>query len=141
MTQGFEIVYAENMEEHYLQQIRLEIEKEAKNKKDFDKSIPFSFVCLDKKKNFIAGISGVSFYGALFVDVIGVSENFREKRYGTLLMEKAENLAKERNYKFIYLITMDFEAKPFYEKLGYKIEFAMHGYKKDSIMYYLRKNL
>ncbi|KIJ88600.1 acetyltransferase [Rickettsia asembonensis] len=56
-------------------------------------------------------------------------------------MEKAENLAKERNYKFIYLITMDFEAKPFYEKLGYKIEFAMHGYKKDSIMYYLRKNL
>ncbi|MFV9930114.1 MULTISPECIES: GNAT family N-acetyltransferase [spotted fever group] len=56
-------------------------------------------------------------------------------------MQKAEDLARERGCNFIHLVTMDFQAKSFYEKLGYKIEFAMHGYEKDSIMYYLRKNL
>ncbi|AEV92469.1 MULTISPECIES: GNAT family N-acetyltransferase [Rickettsia] len=56
-------------------------------------------------------------------------------------MQKVEDLARERGCNFIHLVTMDCQAKSFYEKLGYKIEFAMHGYEKDSIMYYLRKNL
>ncbi|AFC75107.1 acetyltransferase family protein [Rickettsia parkeri str. Tate's Hell] len=52
-------------------------------------------------------------------------------------MQKVEDLARERGCNFIHLVTMDCKAKSFYEKLG----FAMHGCEKDSIMYYLRKNL
>ncbi|ABV75207.1 Acetyltransferase [Rickettsia akari str. Hartford] len=29
---------------------------------------------------------------------------------------------------------MDFQSKPFYEKLGYKLEFTRYGYTKDSII-------
>lgn len=50
MTQDFEIVYAENMEEHYLQQIRLEIEKEAKNKKILTNLFLFHLYVLIRKK-------------------------------------------------------------------------------------------
>ncbi len=56
-------------------------------------------------------------------------------------MEKAENLACERGCTFIHLPTMDFQAKPLYEKLGYKLEFTKHDYEKDSVLYLLRKDL
>ena len=35
---------------------------------------------------------------------------------------------------------MDFEAKPFYEKLGYKVEFERKGYDKNTSFYFLRKD-
>jgi ribosomal protein S18 acetylase RimI-like enzyme len=37
--------------------------------------------------------------------------------------------------------TMDWEAKPFYESLGYTVEFERKGYDLNSIAYFLRKNL
>ncbi len=37
--------------------------------------------------------------------------------------------------------TMDFEALNFYKKLGYMVEFERRGFEKDSIMYFLCKNL
>ncbi len=56
-------------------------------------------------------------------------------------MAKAEELARKRKCFFIAVNTMDFEAKPFYEKHGFKVEFEMKGFQADSIMYFLRKEL
>lgn len=36
-------------------------------------------------------------------------------------MQKAEDLARERGCNFIHLVTMDFQAKSFYETLGIKL--------------------
>ncbi len=36
---------------------------------------------------------------------------------------------------------MDWEALPFYQKLGYSIEFVREGYNRASKMYMLRKKL
>nr|WP_202070134.1 GNAT family N-acetyltransferase [Rickettsia tillamookensis] len=142
MTQGFEIVYAEEMDKAYSAIIWDAFNKEAREKKNLRGDLKsFSFSLLDQNKDFIGGISGISFWGALYVSSLFVNENYRNQNYGSLLIEKAENLARERSCTFVCLSTMDFQAKPFYEKLGYKIEFTRHGYEKDSIMYLLRKNL
>jgi len=37
--------------------------------------------------------------------------------------------------------TMDWEALEFYKNLGYEVEFARVGYKKNSTMYILKKGL
>lgn len=34
---------------------------------------------------------------------------------------------------------MDWEALPFYQKLGYSVEFIREGYDSDSKFYFLRK--
>ena len=36
---------------------------------------------------------------------------------------------------------MDWEALDFYKKLGYYVEFERHGYLKESVFYFLRKDL
>ena len=41
----------------------------------------------------------------------------------------------------VFLTTMDWEALPFYQKLGYQIEYVREGYEKDSKMFVLRKTL
>jgi ribosomal protein S18 acetylase RimI-like enzyme len=50
-------------------------------------------------------------------------------------------LLKKRtmNQTFSTVNTMDWEALDFYKKLGYEVEFERHGFLKDSIFYFLRK--
>ncbi|MFY9590083.1 GNAT family N-acetyltransferase [Rickettsia endosymbiont of Halotydeus destructor] len=138
----FEIIYADEMDKDHGSIIVEAFNKDAREKKGLTGDLKtFSFSCLDQNKNFIAGMQGVSFWGGLHISSLFVNENFRNRNYGTSLMKKAEELAFERGCNFIYLSTMDFQAKPFYEKLGYKVEFTKCGYEKDSVMYLLRKNL
>lgn len=142
MTQDFEIVYAEEMDKAYSAIIWDAFHKDAQEKKGLTGDLKsFSFSCIDQNKNFIAGMQGISLWGGLYITSLFVDENHRNKKYGSLLMEKAEELARERDCNFIVLSTMDFQAKPFYEKLGYKLEFIRHGYEKDSASYHLRKDL
>ncbi|WP_342270241.1 GNAT family N-acetyltransferase [Rickettsia endosymbiont of Orchestes rusci] len=138
----FEIVYADEMDKNHESIIIEAFNKDAREKKGLEGDIKsFSFSCFDKDKNFIAGISGMSSWGGFYIRSLFVNEDIRDRNYGTLLIEKAEDLARERGCNFIHLITMDWQAKPFYEKLGYKVEFTRHGYEKDSILYSLRKDL
>lgn len=53
----------------------------------------------------------MSFWGGLYISSLFVDENYRNQNYGSLLREKAENLARERGYTFIHLSTMDFLIK------------------------------
>ncbi|WP_341792047.1 GNAT family N-acetyltransferase [Rickettsia endosymbiont of Gonocerus acuteangulatus] len=142
MTQDFEIIYAEEMDKAYSAIIWDAFSKDAREKKGLTGDLKsFSFSCLDQDKNFIAGMQGISLWGGVYITSLFVDENHRNKKYGSMLMEKAEELARERGCNFVVLSTMDFQAKPFYEKLGYKLEFTRHGYEKDSVSYHLRKDL
>ncbi|WP_341755742.1 GNAT family N-acetyltransferase [Candidatus Tisiphia endosymbiont of Ptychoptera albimana] len=141
MKQQLTCVYADDMDAQYSKIMQDGLDELAKNKKGLDAVQSFSFSCFDNNKNFVAGIKGVLMYGCLHVDTLWVSEDFRGQNYGTLLMSKAENLARERNCKFMTLNTADWQTKPFYEKLGFKLEFVRSGYDKDSEAYYLRKDL
>jgi ribosomal protein S18 acetylase RimI-like enzyme len=55
-------------------------------------------------------------------------------------MEAAEKLGREQGARFAIISTMDWEALPFYQRLGYSIEFTREGYDKNSKMFLLRKN-
>jgi hypothetical protein len=43
-------------------------------------------------------------------------------------MHEAENLGRKHGASFVTLNTMDWEALPFYQKLGYSIEFTRVGW-------------
>jgi ribosomal protein S18 acetylase RimI-like enzyme len=59
----------------------------------------------------------------------------------TKLMEAAQKLAKESGCNFMAVNTMDWEALDFYKKLGFYVEFERRGFDKNSIFYFLRKDL
>ena len=73
--------------------------------------------------------------------MLWVEESIRNQGFGKKIMEEAEKIARERKCAFATLNTMDWEALPFYQKLGYSIEFVREGYEKESKMYMLRKKL
>lgn len=109
--------------------------------KGMSRICPFAFFIRDSHKAILAGAKGVSLYGCLYVDMLWVAPDIRHKGVGSQLIDACEKLGRKRNCTFVSLTTMDWEALPFYQKLGYEIEFVRKGYEKNSKMYLLRKNL
>ncbi|MEG1146724.1 MAG: GNAT family N-acetyltransferase [Bacilli bacterium] len=58
----------------------------------------------------------------LWIDELVVDEKFRNEGYGSLLMNKLKDIAKEENCKKVELCCWEFNnnAKAIYEHLGYK---------------------
>ncbi|MDG1436643.1 MAG: GNAT family N-acetyltransferase [Rickettsiaceae bacterium] len=101
----------------------------------------FSFVIENDQDEFQAGISGYHYYGCFYIDILFVPKEHRSKGYGTELMQKAEELARSRDCLFMAVNTMEFEARPFYEKHGFEVEFVRSGFQKNAKMYFMRKKL
>jgi ribosomal protein S18 acetylase RimI-like enzyme len=89
----------------------------------------------------LAGAKGASLYGCLYIDLLWVAPAFQHKGLGSQLMHACEKLGRERECTFVLVTTMEWEALPFYQKLGYKIEYTREGYENNTKMYVLRKNL
>lgn len=110
-------------------------------KKGMERIKPFRIYIKDSDQSVLGGASGVTYYGCLYVDMLWVETSIRGHGFGKKIMEEAEKIGKERNCSFATLNTMDWEALPFYQKLGYSIEFVREGYEKSSKMFMLRKGL
>ncbi len=140
MSKSYKISYSEQptLEE---ESVLLEgIKHEAAKAKGLTAITPFAFFMRDDHNTIVAGIKGASYYGCLYIDSLWVSPKYRNRGWGSELVRKSEKLAHERKCTFISLTTMDWEALPFYQKLGYQIEYVREGYEKSSKMYVLRKN-
>lgn len=114
---------------------------DAAKKKGMERIKPFGVYIKDHNQSVLGGACGVTYYGCLYVDMLWVEESIRKQGFGKKIMEEAEKIGKERHCTFATLNTMDWEAWPFYQKLGYRIDFVREGYDKGSKMYMLRKEL
>jgi GNAT superfamily N-acetyltransferase len=77
-------------------------------------------ITLREKKDIVGGIVGDTHLGWLFVQYFWIDEKFRGKGFGSRLLGAAEDEARKRGVKNVYLDTFSFQAQPFYEKLGYR---------------------
>ena len=77
----------------------------------------------------------------LFVKYLVVPEGLRGMGLGRKLMAEAERIARERGYRGIFLDTYDFQAKPFYLKLGYEQFGELEGDERTPRRFFLRKLL
>jgi len=101
----------------------------------------FGFFLRDDQGSLHGGLNGDILYGGMYISQLFIEDSLRSQGYGSQLMQKAEALAKEKNCNFVSVNTMDFEALEFYKKHGFYIEFSRNGYDKNSVFYFLRKNL
>lgn len=116
------------------------ISEEAFKAKGFSPIHPFSIFIKDQKESVVGGVSGALFYGSLYIDSLWVDAALRHQGWGTKLLIEAEKIGRMHGATFVTLNTMDWEALPFYQRLGYSIEFTREGYEKGSKMFMLRKN-
>lgn len=110
-------------------------------RKGMDRIRPFGIFIKGSNGMVIGGINGLALYGCLYIEMLWVKTEWRKQGLGKKLMNEAEMIGRERKCTFATVTTMDWEAFPFYQRLGYDIEFIREGYEKESKMYMLRKKL
>ena len=102
---------------------------------------PVKFVVRDSAGTVLGGILGHTRWSWLYIAKLWVDDRVRGQRLGTRLMAAAEDLAQSRGCTDVSLDTFDYQARPFYEKLGYELFGTLEGYPPGSRQYYLRKRL
>jgi GNAT superfamily N-acetyltransferase len=136
----YKIDYEANPRGEDVQFLNDRIMEYAKQKKQMKQLEFFAFYVRDENGRIVGGCAGDNMYGGLFVGQLWVAEELRGQGYGTRLMAEAEKLAIESKCNFMAVNTMDWEALDFYKKIGFFVEFERHGFDKNSIFYFLRKN-
>jgi len=89
----------------------------------------------------IGGLYAYSFYDWLYIDVLIVPETLRGRGFGTELMRRVEAQAVAQGCGGIWLNTFSFQARGFYEKLGYEVFGALDDHPRGAQRYFMRKRL
>lgn len=116
---------------------------EAHQKKQLPPIQEFSLRIVDTStssiENLLGGLTGLIYFGCLYIDKLWLVPNYRHRGWGAKLIIEACKLAQSKGCSFATVCTMDWEAQPFYEKLGFEVEFTRDGYDKDSKMIFLTR--
>ena len=87
------------------------------------------------------GLLGETYWGWLHVGILWVDEGLRGQGYGTQLLAMAEAEARRRGCRAAYLDTLDFQALPFYERLGYRVWGTLSDFPPGHSRYWVKKDL
>lgn len=87
------------------------------------------------------GLLGHTHWNWLFVSHLWVADPLRGRGYGRALMVQAEEEALRRGCDHAHLDTFDFQARAFYERLGYTVFGQLADYPSGHTRYFLQKEL
>ena len=92
-------------------------------------------------KDIIGGLRASGYWNTLHIEIVWLDDAYRKQGIGTELMKKAEAFAIEKRYSNIFLDTTSWQAKGFYEKLGYELMATIPDRPKGCATYYFSKRL
>ncbi len=90
---------------------------------------------------YVGGLIGATHWGQCHVDLLYVPENLRGAGWGTQVMRAAEAEAVKRGCVGIWLDTFSFQARGFYERLGYQVFGQIDNYPAGTARFFLMKKL
>jgi len=102
---------------------------------------PVRIFLRDEDGKIRGGLTGDLWGGWLYVAYLWVDEDLRKEGYATQLMQQAEDEARTYGCRNAELSTFSFQARPFYEKLGYSVIAELEVYPPGHSKFYLRKAL
>lgn len=134
-------VRLENKESHKAQEIGDLIRTYNRSKREEAESESLNLYVEDEKGNLMAGLVAETFGNWLEIEYLFVKEELRGQGIGSKLLQQAENEAKNRNCRFSFVNTYQFQAPDFYLSHGYKEVFALQDYPYTGQRYYYQKDL
>ena len=96
---------------------------------------------VNDKRAIVGGLVGETYFGWMFASLFWVSEKYRGKGWGKSLMESAEKEARKRGVRQVYLDTFSFQARGFYERLGYRAFGQIDDYPPGETRFFLSKRI
>lgn len=102
---------------------------------------PLGVFLKDEHGALVGGVWGHVNWNWLHIALLWVSESLRGVGYGRRLMETIEQAAKERGCTYAHLDTFSFQARPFYEALGYEVFSTLDDYPRGHQKFFMKKAL
>ncbi len=102
---------------------------------------PVNFVLRGERGDVLGGVLGLLWGAWLQVGTLWVASAARGKGYGAKLLSAAEEYALTKGAVGATLETYSFQARPFYERLGYEVCGQLDGYPPGHAKFFLRKSL
>ncbi len=107
----------------------------------FEKDTKFAVFAKDENDNILGGIRANAFWNYCIIELLWLSKDSRGLGAGSKLVHAAEMFAKENGFNYMRTETLSFQAKPFYEKLGFNVFGELPDYPKGHTTYCLIKEL
>jgi GNAT superfamily N-acetyltransferase len=89
----------------------------------------------------VGGLWARTAMGWLFVELLFVPEALRGQGIGRELLRRAEAEAVARGCHHVWLDTFEFQARGFYERLGYRVFGELSDYPAGFSRYFMQKTL
>ena len=102
---------------------------------------PVAFFLRDETGEVLGGLLGDIWAGWLHVSTLAVAAPARGQGFGRELMKRAEAYARERGCTDAFLDTFSFQARPFYEQLGYRVFGVLENHPAGHQRYFMTKQL
>jgi GNAT superfamily N-acetyltransferase len=86
-------------------------------------------------------VIGEIYWGWFYLDLLWVKDELRGRGYGHRLLTLAEQEARQRGAKNVYLDTFSFQAPNFYKQHGYQVFGELEDFPPGHQRYFLTKQL
>ena len=131
----------DNTESQKAQEIGDLIRSYNRSKREAAESEPLNLYVEDDSGELMAGLVAETFGNWLEIEYLFVKEDLRGQGIGSQLLQQAETEAKNRNCRFAFVNTYQFQAPAFYKKHGYKEVFTLKDYPYTGQRHYYQKEL
>jgi GNAT superfamily N-acetyltransferase len=102
---------------------------------------PLALALRDEQGGIVGGLIGELQWGWLRIDILAVAEGLRGEGWGRRLLAEAEHGAAAAGCHHAWVDTFSFQARPFYEKRGYRVFGELPDYPSGQTRYFLAKAL
>jgi GNAT superfamily N-acetyltransferase len=99
------------------------------------------FVLKGPDQVIVGGVIGETYWEWLHIDLMWVKDELRGRGYGHRLLTLAEDEARQRGAKNVYLDTFSFQAPDFYKQHGYQVFGELQNFPAEHHRYFLTKQL
>ena len=89
----------------------------------------------------VGGVIGEVYWDWFHLDLLWVQDELRGHGYGQRLLTRAEDEARQRGAKNVYLDTFSFQAPDFYKQNGYQVFGELQHFPPGHHRYFLTKQL
>lgn len=116
-------------------------DQEVPSLESIDHERRFHVFARDDNTNVQGGIRATCFWNTLHIELLWIAEEARGSGIGRGLIAAAEKYAREHNCINAFVETTSWQAKPFYEKNGYRHMATLNDRPKGYASHYLTKAL
>ena len=96
---------------------------------------------VDSGGSWRGGVVGECYWDWLEVKDLWIAEDIRGRGHGTRLLAEIERVGRNRGARHSHLHTFSFQAREFYERLGYRVIGELTDHPPGESLYWLRKEL